>query len=563
MLVQAWSALPADLKPALLLGAENGSRLLELATRALQGLSRPQTPEARAQRLAMGRDLLFAAWEREPLNGALANQLLSLQAKAPWLAPPLLALLAAVAEKWRKPEDPRYFERLQAQADPDGLQRYLDAQLRREPKNLFWRCEALRLAVQIEDARWPELDQPSTLPQPLRALFEADALFQDRAWEAAAARYEEAGELPLARERRAEALLRAGRSPHSLAPLWRPLLASGVWRANLLLRADELFAAGAPPDSSAEQDSPIDLLLHTRDNARALDATLAALAASEGWRRLLVLDRGSTDTTSGTLRQWRERLGQDRVRVVAAPVDIGAPAALNWLLQLPETQDAALLAFVGDTVLPPPDWLQRLLQARRRYPRAESWGCRILDAVGRVLTTERAIEPDAILSRAEPDALWAEESDLRLAHGRPFRLTDEREALADFGQFDYSRPCLGTSNACRLYDSARLREGGGFNLQFAPAFLEDAERDLRRALKGGFACYQGPLAVRSSWPGARRRAKRGVELANRYKLLRLFDQAQVEELRRRQHELLEQDLLPKLARLDALFFGADKDRNAT
>lgn len=566
MLVHAWSALPSDLKPLLLLGDAAGARLAELATRALQGLSLPLAPTVAAARLRLGREALLAAWEREPLNGALAGQLLALQAKLPWLPAALLPVLGAVAEQWRQPAELRYFERLLEHNDLPGQQRYLDAQLRREPENLFWRCEALRAAAraQSQDVDWPAQDCPPNLPPALRARLEADALFLAGEYEAAASRYQAAEAQPLAAARRAEALARAGRAVQSLIPVWRPLLASGAWRTGLLLRAYELFVADSAPLSTPDPDGPIDLLVHTRNAAQDLDATLAGLAASQGWRRLVVLDRGSTDATPETLRRWGDQLGQERLTLVATPVDIGAPAARNWLLRRPETQDAVLLAFVEDRALVPTDWLPRLLQARGRTPRAAVWGCRVLDHAGRPLDAERGLAPAPLLPEQAPDELWALQSDLRRAQGRPFELSSAREELADFGQFDYSRPCLGTSGACRLYDADRLREAGGFNLQFAPGGLEDAERDLRQALKGDFACYQGLLAVRLAKPGAeaRRLDKQGVELANRYKLLRLFDQEQIQALRRRQDELYEQDLSPKLARLDAVFFGKSPDRNA-
>ena len=62
------------------------------------------------------------------------------------------------------------------------------------------------------------------------------------------------------------------------------------------------------------------------------------------------------------------------------PVNIGAPAARNWLLRQPEAEASAFAVFLDDDVVLPPRWLRRLLGAAQGNPEAGAAGCRIVSA---------------------------------------------------------------------------------------------------------------------------------------------------------------------------------------
>lgn len=69
----------------------------------------------------------------------------------------------------------------------------------------------------------------------------------------------------------------------------------------------------------------ISVVLPTFNRAQALRANFSSLAALEGVGEILVVDDGSTDATLDVLREFSD----DRLRVVAQPRNLGAPAARN------------------------------------------------------------------------------------------------------------------------------------------------------------------------------------------------------------------------------------------
>ncbi len=114
----------------------------------------------------------------------------------------------------------------------------------------------------------------------------------------------------------------------------------------------------------------VTVVFATRNRAQALGMVLesfAGLIAPDGGWKLVVVDNGSTDETSGLLRSYAGRLP---VTVLSEP-KAGKNRALNAALPC---LDGGLVVLTDDDVLPRPDWLCCLQRAAIEHPEASVFG---------------------------------------------------------------------------------------------------------------------------------------------------------------------------------------------
>jgi GT2 family glycosyltransferase len=295
----------------------------------------------------------------------------------------------------------------------------------------------------------------------------------------------------------AELLLRAGSAGSTehdsgrgvLARLWRAI----PWHVNLTLKLHSLYEPPARADEAqrAAETRNVAVLLYSWNKADLLADTLASLAASDiGEAHVFVLDNGSTDRTPAVLAQAAPLFGPENgrapLRVTTLPVNVGAPAARNWLLALPEVRQCTWAAFLDDDVALPGDWLTHLLDAARGRDNIGAVGCRITAAT-------------------PPHGLQSADYNLFPAQPRPVEpgllpnrvlIYDNCAGGLDTGLFSYVRPCLSVSGCCHLISLAAVAKAGPFDLRYTPSQFDDLDRDLRSAMAGLPAVYAGTLAVR-------------------------------------------------------------------
>ncbi|MGE4299077.1 MAG: glycosyltransferase [Desulfovibrionaceae bacterium] len=541
----------AGLAQGLLVGSVGAAHLMGLADTALQLASGDRTM------LALGRELLLAAWECDPLEGGLAAQVVGLDKAFPWLDPATRGTVRALVQAWRRPDDLRYYERLAGQMDFPKLQRFLDTQQGREPGNPYWLQQILAVGELGGDLDWlaGHLERP---PAPglelLHAALRGRLLF-------AVTRYEDAASAlaaaPFAAEHHARALSRCGREDEAMA-LWARLLRARPWHTTLALGVHDRVAGLAQPPGPGERlGAPTAVCVYSWNKADDLERTIAALAAAaEGWDHLFLLDNGSTDATPALVAAWAGRFGPDRCTVVTLPVNIGAPAARNWLARLPVARGFAYTAFLDDDADPPPHWLGSLARAVSAYPDAGVWGCRVLDqAAPHIIQSADLHVRLAAAPGPDLDARY----NLALAAVDPFTVSTLHNEVPDLGQFDYLRPCASVTGCCHLFRSGSLLAQGDFSLSLSPSQFDDLEHDLRLAAQGGYACYQGHLAVghrkRSGKAVRASRPQRGNATANKYKLHHLYPQETMRALVAHQDDILFRDASAKLERLDRWLAG--------
>ncbi len=567
--LDAWNALPESTRLEMQRASTGWRRLARLGGDALRLAANADGDEA-AELRSLAADILLWAHGENPLSGPLAAEILA--APDLPLSAPAHASLAAVASHWRTPgkreSGQAYFERLAAKRDTERLARFLAEQIRRDPAGLYWRDKALGLSIycgpgaiadELESAALSGLDQlPGALAVALNLPAQSAFLRGEADRCADALTRLDAGCGPVfgpafAPARRGLAWLDAEEDERALPDILAALR-HAPWQAGLTLAAADAVTgarrAVAPPPG------PALVMLYTWNKAADLDATLASLFASDlslgdgGRARVMVLNNGATDDTSRVLDKWAARGGLLRLDL---PVNIGAPAARNWLAATPEARAASTLVYLDDDVDLPADWLGRLGAALTAMPEAGVAGCKVADhqaprllqsAAGRL-----AVPADA------PDGRL--DLDFQSLAPNPFRLLDAHMQGPDWGLFDFIGPADSVTGCCHMFRRAALdaphAEGGGFSLALSPSQYDDFERDLRMLAGGRYAVYQGFLRVRHrkrSGLAAQNGTAQTSANGNRYKMQTMHSRQEVAGFIAAQAETLGQAMARALGVLD-------------
>ena len=467
---------------------------------------------------AAGAGLALWGWQRAPLDPARAEALAHTPPGAP-------ARSFAVALLQRLAGGPDFDEvaGLMATGDMGLILRVLLPNLRAAQHGLAWLAPAwdgllrqgsaeLPLAA-LEACAWPA----DMLP--LRARLEAEARFLYGPADKALAALDtvDAGLFGgFAAFLRAELLLRLGEAQagrEQLAALFSAL----PWHTHLGLKLHDLLVP--PPVATPEDTARAVILVYSWNKAELTRQTLESLARTDyGRARILALDNGSTDGTGkgdGTGDVMRACAGlfpPGTMRVIGLPVNVGAPAARNWLIAQPEVQAAEFAVFLDDDVLLPERWLCRLLGEAISRPQAGAAGCRIVSAT-----------PPPCLQSADYQ-LFAPTGREGTVRGLPEHVNvfDNCAGALDFGLFSYARPAAHVSGCCHALRTAVLRELGGFDIRFSPTQFDDLDRDLRSAVAGRPAVYAGDVAIahvqHSSLAKAKGPAAMGQVFGNKIKL---------------------------------------------
>lgn len=620
-LLARWQAIPRWFRLRLLHGSVGSSHCLRLASLALTAMDGAGADSPTL--LAVAQGLLLAAWEDDPCNGQLAGQLLLLHTRAPWLGQHTHALLTSIRDGWHRPPDLARLEHLAARQEWPRILRLVETERDKAPHNLFWLQQGVAAAELAGDTNWLERELARPLPPALAPLvrYLGGCLLANRADadNAATGHGERASEHTIAHEHASEhtPALNALRATSAAVPdhvttpagawlapmeraghcmlrlgnrqgactLWRTVLAARPWHVSLALRLHDIEQGhdaplAAPAGSTAA-------LLYCWNKADDLNTAISHVADSlDDLRLMAVLDNGSTDATGDVVRSWAGRIGPERFLAVHLPVNVGAPAARNWLMHLPQVAACEYAAYVDDDAAVPRHWLRHLARAVDVQPGAGAWGCRILDAHAPALVQSAALHlvpcfkpgpattahlaaqhqglSQSALTAGPEDAPWGygeglEDEDVAFsplrAHATPFTVSDLHTQVTDLGRFDHIRPCLSVTGCCHMFRTADLLAGGDFSLALSPSQYDDLEHDLRAARRGQLACYTGFVAVthakRTGKACRMSPAQFGNGLGNRYKMHGMYSAADIAAMYALECATLEQDMERRLAFLDS------------
>ena len=524
---------------------EPGTRLAQLKRLGALAAEHPECVDA-----TLG--LARWSWTISPLMPETAAALSGLDRQVPFLSPRCRALLNTLTPRLHLDLDVADWRVLLDSGETGLLVKHLMPRLRNPESAVFWLSRSwdhlLRLgnadlaATVVGATHWP--DDLAPLRERLLAEWAFHFLPPDEAFEYLKRIPDEIWG-PWATALRAELLLRAGEAEAAVGEL-RATREALPWDPGATLRLHARTLGRAAP---ATPGADVCVLLYSWNKADLLDATLRDLAACDlGGARVFALDNGSTDHMGETMRRagerFAQRFGPGRFTVVRLPVNVGAPAARNWLLSLPEVRACRWAAFLDDDVALAGDWLPRLLGHALAAPDDTACvGCRITSA-----GTPRALQ-SADYHLFEPGG----------ASG--FRDLSEHIAVydncddgLDLGLHGYVRPAISVSGCCHLLRMDAVRAVGGFDIRFSPTQFDDLERDLRCGLAGYGVRYAGDVVVRhiqhSSLARASSTASVGHVFGNKIKLEGKYDETAVRELARRHADELWDDLARKCAELD-------------
>lgn len=237
------------------------------------------------------------------------------------------------------------------------------------------------------------------------------------------------------------------------------------------------LAAPFAPDASLPETRNVAVCLYSWNKARLLQQTLETLARTNlGRATMRVLINGSTDDSLAMARAAAELFPGRDYRVEPLPVNVGAPAARNWLLSLPEVRQAEYVAFLDDDAEVPDHWLASLLTALESDPRAAVAGAKVV-------------------SPGRPAMLQYLYRTLAVAQKGLIRLTDPTPiARYDTGLYDVVRTADNVMGCCHLLRTAHLDGVPGFDIRYSPSQVDDVAHDLELRLAGRRVLYCGPVA---------------------------------------------------------------------
>ena len=534
-----WEKLPWQMQKSLFMGSEGKLHLLDLAEQALNNLNSSRENTIFFLELAM--DLLLQAWLKEPFDGELASHLLTLNSKRPCLASNIIPALKVVSASSYQPQDLRYYQRLAEKREPDKTARFIRSQINKDPRNMYWWNQLYilacfehdwQMAAEVLDQDWPEQLAFA------KAKISADLAFFKGDPEQAAWHYQNCDF-----KQDAEANFRWGNMQALLGNWqaackgWKKCLELYPWLVNEILCIYDRLCVNA---HQSPLTGKISILLFTYNKAAELDITLQSLLNSNlGQSVIHVLNNASTDHTEEVLSKYQQKAGEHRLKYFSLPVNIGAPAARNWLLSLTQVKESDWILFMDDDATVAHDWLENLGQAVARYSDAGVWGCRVLDAHSPHLMQSVDLHLKSAQPVAEGQSSWQ----------KRFELSDLHHQCLDFGQFSYVRPCISVTGCCHLFKAEDLLDSQGFDLRFSPTQYDDVEFDIRNALNDKYAVYQGHAEIRHMKKSGKASIKSTADYtnsyANLYKLHHKYTQDEYNRLMEQEAEILAEDFFYK------------------
>lgn len=430
------------------------------------------------------------AWQERPFSRRTLHGLMRLDARVGFLAPDCRAFLSRLRPLVFAPVRAAAFRYLLDAEQQAKLVGFLVKVLRDQKRGLFWLGQAWDFLLRLGRPDLPRDMLAALGPRPgqeplLDRLLAEWAFLYLSPGEALeyALRLDEnvfglwkrliLGELWLMLGERAKAI-------EVLRELWQRL----PWHVNVSLKLHDLLA-GPPAHRHVGVDEAV-ILLYSWNKAEQIGRTLERLAQTDiGEAVVIVLDNGSTDDTPGVLAQAQALFPPGRFKSLRLPVNVGAPAARNWLLSLPEVRQCRFAVFLDDDVFVPEGWLSRLLAVADARPDAGAVGCRIVSAS----------QPTSIQSADYNLLLPRDGVKLFEDFSENILVFDNSGQCLDFGQFSYLRPVLSVSGCCHLLSMAAVERVGGFDIRFSPTQFDDLERDMRLNLAGHPVLYVGDLRV--------------------------------------------------------------------
>jgi GT2 family glycosyltransferase len=231
------------------------------------------------------------------------------------------------------------------------------------------------------------------------------------------------------------------------------------------------------PDASLLTRRRVSICLYSWNKADMLGQTLESLSRSDiGPARIDVLLNGCTDHSRDVVERARALFPNNEFTVHDLHVNIGAPAARNWLTGLPEVRACDYIAFLDDDVTVQADWLASFLTVAEADTKVAVVGCKIVHPGS-----------PALLQYLYRYVAIAEHGLLKMSIHAPEHQYDTRV-------YDVVRETRNVMGCQHLLRTSALADApAGFDIRFSPSQVDDIDHDLVLCLAGHKVMFCGPV----------------------------------------------------------------------
>jgi len=279
---------------------------------------------------------------------------------------------------------------------------------------------------------------------------------------------------PFTLSRAAEMLRRAGDYDGAMG-LYERAFALDPLQRPYALRLDALRQP-FQPNHDLVHTKRVCIYLYSFNKAKTLGETLESLShCAIGPARIKVLLNGCSDDSLAVAQKARDLFPDNEVEIITLPVNIGAPAARNWLLAQPATRESDYVAFLDDDVYLQPDWLAHMLTVAESDPRIGNVGCKV-------------VFPGQyrLLQYLYRHVSLTHEDAIRVSLPTPYQ-------QYDIGLYDVIRETRVVMGCQHLLRVASLADAPAFDIRYSPSQIDDTDHDLQLCLAGWKVFYCGTV----------------------------------------------------------------------
>ena len=254
------------------------------------------------------------------------------------------------------------------------------------------------------------------------------------------------------------------------------------------------------------------VFIYTYNKANELRETLRSLARTEYDNyKVFILNNGSKDGTESFIYSIKGKMFNE-LKVINLPVNIGAPAARNWLVHDPENRYADFVVYLDDDIILPPNWLGEMIKTFENFPEAGAVGAKILFA-----GSPKVIQHTGGIILKKED--WINSI-----------ITHSFEK--DQGQHDYIGLRHYVMGCAHMYRKEVFDVAGNYDLRFSPTQFDEVEHQIRMRLYGYDAIYNGFIEVTHLLKSGLQQSEAALisREANKLKMLPLFSKEEISAL---------------------------------
>lgn len=236
------------------------------------------------------------------------------------------------------------------------------------------------------------------------------------------------------------------------------------------------LSSGSPcwPDALYQS---IAICIYSYNKADLLARTLVSLGKSRiGRAKIFCLLNGCTDSSLDRVKLIdRQVFGHNPIKIISLPVNIGAPAARNWLLSLEEVRSADFVAFLDDDVEVKENWLEGLVSTLHDHGGGGVAGVKVLNP-------------------GQPERIQYLYRNIAVARNDLIRISlDTPNWNYDVGFYDVVRPTVNVMGCCHVFRRKALDTIPFFDIRYSPSQMDDIAHDIHLVLSGHQVIYNGNI----------------------------------------------------------------------